>query len=921
MIKKNILRILITFSLSSFICLWILQESSHVQRRVIGSLIHFMEEEWDAQVTSQASKINIFTRTVYMTGGKVVPRNRKCSWSFGSGKVSISLWDLLFKRSISLSLVFNDIVGTTALKDKRPELIDHLTDIFETEQTFLKIKPCAVTLHNAKLFLELESQQVEVIVAGALTLRKHKNNRGRPSEWAGSLMTDGGSVVVNKKIIVSRLKSRTIFSKNADADAWSIACDQRFILHTEVDEYACRLRNKGQNYFLTGPNKKIDLTILFQDPWRFKGILPRNVIEQIYYVLYGGTIPKKKTHELITFNFLLKKPDDQFHLYGKASVKNHAFIPEFLLNDIIVTPQKASASLVADVKRKVVVEGKALYDFASQSGSIDLWNSTVITANKNESSWSLGSWFVKRGGARLSLMIDKDFGVSGRSLISSINRLSQEEKTAMLNIYHQKNELLINGTIDSNPLEARLLLSPHPHISYFSYKGKKNKDFVHLLASPRRPLKLTGIVSYPFLQSFLPYDVQHLVLGRTGQFAVAVDQTNVKSVTGSIELKTGSLYMPESHNLIEKGHINFMVLPEEKSVHLLDCVLNFHKGFIKCPRASFGFSDDLSFSTMHCPLEINDLFLNWKRDLYAFVYGNMQVSKKSGMPLHIGGNLVLKKSFLKDGLFPEATSDKLYLPTLSSTPLSQEVFSIALDVATEKPMKIKTKTLDALARISLNIRHTHKKNEFNAPRITGTVTLDQGQLKFLQHTLFIEHGRVQFLTQQLNDPIIELTAKNRINKYLITLYATGSLQKPNIILESIPELTEEQILNVLLSGSQETTLQKDLPAILLQNLNVILMGNKGLPQKANSWLTRLARPFKYIQITPDFTDQSGRGGIKGIISVDITKQLHAQFQKNFNLQEDFAFHIGYVLSDDVNVKAIKDQRGELGAELEVRFKL
>jgi hypothetical protein len=68
---------------------------------------------------------------------------------------------------------------------------------------------------------------------------------------------------------------------------------------------------------------------------------------------------------------------------------------------------------------------------------------------------------------------------------------------------------------------------------------------------------------------------------------------------------------------------------------------------------------------------------------------------------------------------------------------------------------------------------------------------------------------------------------------------------------------------------------------------------------------------------PDFTDQSGRGGVKGNISIDINKQLHAHIQKNFTMQDDLTFQLEYFLSDEFNIKAIKDHRGDIGAEVEL----
>jgi hypothetical protein len=100
----------------------------------------------------------------------------------------------------------------------------------------------------------------------------------------------------------------------------------------------------------------------------------------------------------------------------------------------------------------------------------------------------------------------------------------------------------------------------------------------------------------------------------------------------------------------------------------------------------------------------------------------------------------------------------------------------------------------------------------------------------------------------------------------------------------------------------------------------LVLGGKSLQPAASKFFTKLAKPFQYIQLTPNFIDQTGRGGIKGTLSVDITPQLHAQVQKDINLQEDLSFQIEYYLTDNLNLKAIRDARGDVGAQAELSFK-
>lgn len=235
-------------------------------------------------------------------------------------------------------------------------------------------------------------------------------------------------------------------------------------------------------------------------------------------------------------------------------------------------------------------------------------------------------------------------------------------------------------------------------------------------------------------------------------------------------------------------------------------------------------------------------------------------------------------------------------------------------------MSVKTSFVQSNAVLDLNLRSLYFNNKFQIPRITGSVDLEKGTLDFLYNKLFINYGKIQFLPNQNSDPMIDLVAQNRIKKYLISLQVSGSLQNPNIVLESSPELSEEQILSLLFAGSENVSFQADLPTIFMQNLNKLIMGSKDIFPKNSAFFKKLTLPLKYIQITPDFTNPTGYGGLKGTVSVDLNNQIHAQIQKNFNLQEDLAFQVEYFLTDDINLKVVRDQSGEIGSEVEVRLK-
>jgi hypothetical protein len=145
------------------------------------------------------------------------------------------------------------------------------------------------------------------------------------------------------------------------------------------------------------------------------------------------------------------------------------------------------------------------------------------------------------------------------------------------------------------------------------------------------------------------------------------------------------------------------------------------------------------------------------------------------------------------------------------------------------------------------------------------------------------------------------------------LHATGSLQDPQIIFESSPPLSEEQIIALLLVGNQES-LQAAVPAIIMQNIKSMVF-NPEQSEVRSDWLTHLQQ----IHLVPSFSDQTGRGGLRGALEID-SERWRAKVQKNFSLSEDTRFEIEYLLSDDVSLRGIRDEHRDVGGEVEIRWK-
>ena len=163
----------------------------------------------------------------------------------------------------------------------------------------------------------------------------------------------------------------------------------------------------------------------------------------------------------------------------------------------------------------------------------------------------------------------------------------------------------------------------------------------------------------------------------------------------------------------------------------------------------------------------------------------------------LGGNVhydMEKKSFASD-------SDILIVQDMKKSGESpfMDNLSVWIKVDTRKPLLYKTAEADVKALADLQIQ--------KAPRgpiyVLGTAELMKGSYYLFQNKKFVLKKSLVAFTGNPSKPILDIAAIYNSLNYEITIQVTGSPQTPNIIFSSIPRLSREEILSVILFDSEE----------------------------------------------------------------------------------------------------------------------
>jgi len=163
----------------------------------------------------------------------------------------------------------------------------------------------------------------------------------------------------------------------------------------------------------------------------------------------------------------------------------------------------------------------------------------------------------------------------------------------------------------------------------------------------------------------------------------------------------------------------------------------------------------------------------------------------------LGGNIYYDmdtKTFASDSDIINAEK----LKKKESSPFMDALIA-SIKVNTENPLIYKTEE----ANIKINTDLLILKAPKDPVQILGTVEILKGSSYSFKNKKFVLKKSIIAFTGDPNKPILDITAVYKTVTSEINIQITGSHTTPNIILSSIPRMSREEILSVLLFDTQE----------------------------------------------------------------------------------------------------------------------
>jgi len=590
---------------------------------------------------------------------------------------------------------------------------------------------------------------------------------------------------------------------------------------------------------------------------------------------------------------------------------------------------KMSSKLYWQHNSGIVLNGTWQYNQFTNCGSGEVHNMTTNFFSPT-SHWCLPAYKTY-----LSADIDSSGHIKGIYESTAHNKkLSTNKKTGGNFSITPSNLLSIAGSLHKNHYRVILQLQPTVELKelvYYDKNQKKQLDIYTLNNNSTSFNKKSSAIS-----SYIAHEDTRQELAAHVDFELIKNiahQWGLKEVQGEgyfsttatikkdgifcrSQLHNGTIRLPQTYNFINSFSMESFFDWSHKKILIQNMQCNLHKGSISTHKGCIYYGNNFYPTFVYMPLLFQNCLLNIQKDLFATVSGRLLFHQAPAVDPLLSGSIIFGAAQLSENIFSFSAQQELAKNAYTLfTPSQFSQIKLELAVESVQPIYVKTPFLEADAHLRFFITNT-----IQHPHARGEIHLISGNLKFPYKPLHITKGSLYFMPHQMYDPLIEVEARNTIRKNTVTMQITGSVKNHHISLHSSPTLSEEQIIALLLIGSTEESLNIVMPALIMQNVKQLLFSTDHTHKKIEKYFTGFLKPLKHITLVPSFVDQTGRGGLRGAIEINIHDRVRALIQRNFSLTEDTRFEVEYMLSDDISLRAIRDERRDLSGQVEMKWK-
>lgn len=883
-------------------------------KQVLGNYcIAMFESAMHCHMKCKIARIDLFRRTIELDDVDVSPKEQNIDdwrWTCKHYQIKISPWAFLTRRVISMSMWLEGIDARSKLENNSLKIMPHL-------QLLISFSAVAA--------LELKSLSLRrVRLAANDELQGHHIDIGFNSD--SNVLTDAFKIVFYWTHGAISFAHRDLFSDlqgSIELQIKSGCCDLKDSVTAHVD-CSCivpQLPDKARRCFIGGNYEHSTVTLQVKSANDLFNIGPVKAKLIEGGVVAGGSLSLPVSYLCAHVYNTEKRPafdgscmakfqvaynNKGLLLKGSCGVRDLFFGTTKIASLATTTFSHAGNMWQGHLEYKrdeLAIDGTWHWNQDTHKGSAELDNSSHLRVDM------FPHLSIDPHAVTLKTTFDDQFKINGQYKAIVSHSKTDKQNTIAGSIQADKQGVCINGLYNNYTYALSGSYSPDIRLQKLILKNEKNEPLIEIHGKGQACQGSIDLSTVrPVIKNFTNIDIQG-----EGVFKLhGAMQQGLLIVKTKLDL--GTIRIPQTYMCVTGLDSSISVDFARKALMINYARVKLYEGSVVCRRATALFDDSLHLSYAQIPLLINDCLFNVRKDLFGVLSGNILVTKDVGALPYIKGSVFIDKAQLTETLFSGVLHDAA-LKSAQGLKAANSVDSLCdLELLTYNPIRVNTPFLDGQARMNMHI-----KGHITDPAIAGSVAFESGKLLFPYRPLNIAKANITLSPGSTTDPLIDIVAKNRVKKYMISLQVAGSLQSHQIVLSSTPSLSNEQILGLLLVGSEEESLGSMVPALVMQNIKPLVFGSEW-PTFIEKYFNVLLKPLQYVHFVPSFGNQTGRGGLRGTLEIDLNDRWRAMVQNNFNLSEDTRFEVEYMLSDDISLKGARDEHRDITGEVEMRWK-
>jgi hypothetical protein len=910
MIKKMIFSLLIGI----LITLWCAQDDPRIKNWIGSAFIRVCESALKCRMKASICKINFFLPSIELEQVSVEPQNES-GWSWKAAKLTIqcSLMSLVSSACIDLYVSLKGLQVTTMVDDGKPAIVSYIQSISEESAFSMPIFLQKITITDASLIMNDTSDSVKIVINFDSDAKKIGTIFQITIRARDGALYYAGIEYINRfsgetYIDMSMIQQHPVVTAHGNGD-FSIPqldqSNQRCFYQLGWDrDHGILSAHTSDKSFVIDPIKisaKDNQAVAVA-----KVRMPASYVAQMI-----GVSGSTGISGIATMRILLNLHEISHGIHGnmtieKCSYKNVTLF-DYAKFSFSKTDEQWKGGIQLNTNHHDSIAGSWHYANKEHQGEAFFSNNNSIHID------FFKYWAIFPEDAYFSVKWDKDC-IQGKYKVLATNAtLDVAVKTSGI-LLGDKQKIVIQGTDGSQKYEGELVIQPNMRLRHFWYGLALSNNVFCFASHQKYPDRLAGSVSFVLMQKLLHNYCDYDVIGN-GKVSLAVMRTDNNEIACNIRFRDNVIRLPHTYNSIKEFQAFCTIDWFGKKIVGRDILIKLHRGTIISERITCLFDSNFNPVFAHIPFGFESCLLDIKKDLFALLSGSFVYTISPSCQSLLRGMIIIERAQLNESLFSESFLNRITQRSFYDDFKQKKLFMYDFTIETKNAINVRTPFFQTQARANLYVSGTSDE-----PSVTGSVLFSGGTINFPYKPLYINKGSILFAPGHIDNPFIDLTAQNTIRNYHTLLRITGTRNSPLITFSSTPPLTEEQNIALLFTGSPEESLNIVMPALLMQNIKGMLWGERTPFLSSNSYFASLLTPLKRIHLLPRLSDQTGRGGLRGAIEIELSDRWRALIQQNFSLSEDTRFELEYLASDNISARVFRDERRDIGGELEIRWK-